>query len=196
MAENKKLMVFVLGLCPIIPAASNFAYGFVLVFCLWLIFFLGLLGNFAAKLIKINRFQALFVSLFMIMGTALINSFLEGILPIIHGAIQIYIYILAFSYIVFLSLKNYYEDSESLDIPIWYSCLLLLISALRELFAFGSISFPVFSGFLSLRFPYFSEHPPFRFLGTAAGALILLGAIIWFYFSISKESANLRLGED
>ena len=30
MAANKKLIVFLFGLCPIIPAASNFAYGIVL----------------------------------------------------------------------------------------------------------------------------------------------------------------------
>lgn len=196
MAANKKLMVFVLGLCPIIPAASNFAYGIVLAVLLWVIFFLGLLGNYAGKLMDINRFNSVFVSIFMITGTALVNAFLEGVLPIIHGPLQVYTYILTFSYIVFLGLKQYYEDSESLDVPIWYSVLILILSALREFFAFGSISFPVSSGFLSLRLPFFSDYPPFRFLGTAAGAFIILALIIWIYFSVTKEQPAIKLEDE
>ncbi|UTC68255.1 MULTISPECIES: hypothetical protein [unclassified Treponema] len=195
MAANKKLIVFIFGLCPIIPASSNFAYGIVLAVILWVVFFLGLLGSYVAKLMDINRFEYIFVSVFMITGTALVNSLLEGILPIVHGPIRVYTYILTFSYIIFLGLKQYYEDSESLDIPIWYSALILVLSALREFFAFGSISFPVSSGFLSLHLPYFSAHPAFRFLGTTAGAFILLGLIIWIYFSVTKESPNINLRE-
>ncbi|AIN94326.1 hypothetical protein H0R90_00325 [Treponema putidum] len=195
MAADKKLTVFLFGLCPIIPAASNFAYGIILAVSLWIIFFLGLLGNYAGKLIDINRFSSVFVSIFMITGTVLFNTLLEGILPIIYGPIQIYTYILTFSYIIFLGLKQYYEESESLDVPIWYSVLILLVSALREFFAFGSISFPVSSGFFSLRLPYFASHPPFRFLGTTAGAFIILGLIIWIYFSVTKELPIIRMGE-
>ena len=180
MAANKKLIVFLFGLCPIIPAASNFAYGIVLTVSLWVIFFLGILGNYVGKLIDINRFNYVFVSIFMITGTALVNALLEGILPII----------------IFLGLKQYYEDSESLDLPIWYSVLILSLSALREFFAFGSLSFPVSSGFLSLRLPYFSNHPLFRFLGTTAGAFIILGLIIWIYFSVTKELPTVRMGEE
>ena len=132
----------------------------------------------------------------MITGTALVNALLEGILPIIHGPLQVYTYILTFSYIIFLGLKQYYEDSESLDLPIWYSVLILSLSALREFFAFGSLSFPVSSGFLSLRLPYFSNHPLFRFLGTTAGAFIILGLIIWIYFSVTKELPTVRMGEE
>ena len=196
MAANKKLIVFVFGLCPIIPVASNFAYGIVLTVSLWIIFFLGLLGNYAAKLMDINRFNYVFVSIFMITGTALVNALLEGVLPIIHGPLQVYTYILTFSYIIFLGLKQYYEDSESLDVPIWYSVLILSLSALREFFAFGSLSFPVSSGFLSFRLPYFSNHPLFRFLGTTAGAFIILGLIIWIYFSVTKELPAIRMGEE
>mgnify|MGYP000844298673 FL=1 len=196
MAANKKLIVFLFGLCPIIPAASNFAYGIVLTVSLWVIFFLGILGNYVVRVIDINRFNYVFVSIFMITGTALVNALLEGILPIIHGPLQVYTYILTFSYIIFLGLKQYYEDSESLDVPIWYSVLILSLSALREFFAFGSLSFPVSSGFLSLRLPYFSNHPLFRFLGTTAGAFIILGLIIWIYFSVTKELPTVRMGEE
>lgn len=190
MTLNKKMVVFIFGLCPIIPAASNFAYGLVLAVCLWVIFFLGFLGTYISKLLEITRFKYIFVNLFMIAGVAMLNSLLEGLLPIIQGPIEVYTYILTFSYIVFLGLKIYYEDSESLDIPIWYSSLLLILSVLREVFAFGSISFPVSSGFLSLRLPYFAEHQPFRFLGSTAGAFISLGLIVWIYFSINKETSR------
>ena len=174
MAANKKLIVFVFGLCPIIPVASNFAYGIVLTVSLWIIFFLGLLGNYAAKLMDINRFKSMFVSIFMIIGTSFVNALLDGILPIIYGTLQVYTYILTFS----------------------YSVLILSLSALREFFAFGSLSFPISSGFLSLRLPYFSNHPPFRFLGTTAGAFIILGLIIWIYFSVTKELPAIKMGEE
>lgn len=190
MTANKKLIVFIFGLCPIIPAASNFAYGLVLTVCLWIIFCLGFLGTYIFKLLEITHFKYIFVNLFMIAGAAMFNSLLGELIPIIQGGIHVYIYILTFSYIVFLGLKSYYEDSESLDIPIWYSLLILLVSALREFFAFGSISFPVSSGFLSLRLPYFSEHQAFRFLGSTAGSYIILGLMIWIYFSVTKEKSN------
>ena len=57
MTANKKLMVFIFGLCPIIPAASNFAYGLVLTVCLWIIFCLGFLGTYIFKLLEITHFN-------------------------------------------------------------------------------------------------------------------------------------------
>ena len=85
MTANKKLIVFIFGLCPIIPAASNFAYGLVLTVCLWIIFCLGFLGTYIFKLLEITHFKYIFVNLFMIAGAAMFNSLLGGLIPIIQG---------------------------------------------------------------------------------------------------------------
>lgn len=203
MINNNSMVIFMLGLCPLIPAASNFAYGIIIASTVWILFFSGLFASMIADFIGLgsinkfseterglniyaNKLKYIFINLFIIFAASFFNFLLQGIFPIIQGALQIYIYITSFSYIVFLSLDDYNNNVESLAIPINYSILVLVFSLLRELFAFSSISVPSTSGLLSLHIPYFYEHSPFRFFGTTAGSCILLGITSWIFLSIKK----------
>lgn len=193
MIKNKSMTIFMMGLCPLIPAASNFAYGLILACSVWILFFSGLLAELITETFEIGtgnqeqqKIKYLFVNICIIVAAAFFNFLLQGLFPVIQGALQIYIYITGFSYIIVLSLENYYSNVESLEFPAGYSILILLISFLRELFAFGSISLPSTSGFFSLKFPYLSVNPPIRFLGTTAGAFILLGLASWIFLSIKS----------
>lgn len=197
MIKNRDLTAFVFGLCPLIPVSSNLAYGIVLTACLWVVFFGGVISNGLSKLIYINRFEKVFVHIFIVFITVFLNFLLQGLFPLIQGALQTYIYILGISYILYLSIEDYLSISDSLDFPVTYSVLILGFSLTREIVAFGSLSFPVPSGFLTVNIPYLFKNPPFRFLGTSAGALILLGVFLWAYVYIkwgysfpSKRSAK------
>lgn len=200
MIKNKSMTIFMLGLCPLIPAASNFAYGLILACNVWILFFSGLLAELITETLEIGtgnkgqqKTKYFFVKIFIIAAAAFFNFLLQGLFPLVQGALQIYIYITGFSYIIVLSLENYYANVESLEFPVGYSILILIISFLREFFAFGSISLPSAAGLFSLKFPYFSVHPPMRFLGTTAGAFILLGLASWIFLSI-KRGALLPFG--
>ncbi len=188
MKKDQESLIFIFGMCPLIPASSNFAYGIVMAVMVWLVFFSGILGNLLVKIFKIQKASKFFVSFFVISLTSVFNFLLQGMFPVIQGAIQLYIYILSFSYVIFLCLEDYYSNVESLEFPARYSILFLIISAFRELFSFGAISLPAPSGFLSFKVLFFLENPPFRFFGSNAGALILLGIALWIYLSIRDGS--------
>ncbi len=188
MKKQKENLIFIFGMCPLIPASSNFAYGLVMAVMIWLVFFSGILGKLITDMLELKKGVKFFISVFVISLTIVLNFLLQGIFPIVQGAIQLYIYILSFSYIIVLGLKDYYENVESLEFPGTYSILLLIISALRELFAFGSLSIPVPAGFLSLHVLFFLNNAPFKFFGSNAGALILLGISLWLYLSIKNGS--------
>ncbi len=181
--------VFIFGMCPLIPATANFAYGLIMAVAVWIIFFSGILANLVAEMLEIKKLKSIFVNLFIISLATIFNFLIESIFPIIHGGIKIYIYILCFSYIMFLSFKNYYKDGGDLELPASYSIIILILSSIREFFAFGTISFPVPSGFFTINFPYFSENTPFRFFGTTAAAFIILGLGMWIYHSIQEGSS-------
>ncbi len=195
MKKKQESLIFIFGMCPLIPASSNFAYGLVMAVMVWLVFFSGILGQFLAKTFEVKKNSKFFISVFVISLTTVFNFLLQGIFPLLQGAIQLYIYILSFSYIIFLCLEDYYSNVESLEFPATYSILFLIISALRELFAFGSLSLPSTSCFISFKLLFFLENPPFRFFGSTAGAFILLGIALWIYLSKKEGSVLPFRGE-
>ncbi|AGT44921.1 Rnf-Nqr domain containing protein [Treponema pedis] len=188
MIQNKTMTPFMLGLCPLIPASSNFAYGLVFSGCVWVIFFSGLLAEIITEMLGLKKSKEIFIKTFIAASAAFLNFLLQGLFPIIQGSIQLYIYILGFSYIILLSLEDYHDNVESLEFPLVYSVLALSLSLLREIFAFGTLSIPSPSGFLTLNLPYFAENPPMRFLGTTAGAFILSALAAWIILSIKRGS--------
>ncbi len=189
MNKQNESIVFIFGMCPLIPASSNFAYGIIMAVMVWLVFFSGILARLVAKSLEMQKSANIFISLFVILMATIFNFLLQGIFPIMQGALQLYIYILSFSYIIFLCLQDYYSNVESLEFPASYSVLLLVISLFRELFAFGSISIPLPSEFFSFKVLFFFEQAPFRFLGSNAGALIMLGIGLWLY--LSKKNGSI-----
>ncbi len=186
MIKDKNLIPFVFGLCPLIPASSNFAYGIVLSVCVWILFFGGLVSSTVSRFMNIKKSEKQITAVLIVFVTAFLNFLFQGLFPIIQGAIQNYIYILGISYIIYICIDDYQKNSEEIEIPVFYSVLILIFGFLREVFAFGSISFPIPSGFFTLKLPFFYENPPLRFLGTNAGALIFLGFCSWFYISVKQ----------
>lgn len=186
MVKGKEFAIFTFGLCPLIPAASNFAYGIILSVSIWVVFFSKIFTLSFTAMLDIKRYGHIFSNIFTIGVITFFNFLLSSLFPVIHDAIKLYLYIFGVSYILFLSVQNYSEESESLDFPIMYSVLILAVSLIRELFSFGTISFPIPSGFLMIRLPYFSTYPLMRFIGTTAGSFILLGILSWLFVSIKN----------
>lgn len=185
---RKNSIVFILGLCPIAVTSSHFAYGIIMSISVWIVFFSGLLSQFASELISLNKQEKIFKSIFSFSLVLIYVSVMKILFPVIFISIELYIYLLAVSYIMYVSIQDYYTYSEAIELPLIYSLLILLLSFLRELCAFGSLSFPAISGFAVLNiFKAIGISPHLRFLGTTAGAVIVLGIFCRMYFLISKK---------
>lgn len=184
---KKQSVIFVIGLMPLIPCSSRFAYAILLCAEIWLLFGTNLL---AYKIIELIDIKGLYAkkafSLMLTVSFAIIFSQATAILfPITELSLRFYIYLTAFTYILRASLENYLYAYQSFSLISFYSIFMLCFSFLRELILFGTISFIIPSGLFSIKIIP-DNFLALRFLGTNAGALILLGISAWFYFSIRK----------
>ena len=174
---KKRTQFFLFALCPLIPLSSRFAYGLVISIALfWLYFFAILMRKLVKPFVPEKvRFWIELACLGFI--TTLFITILKAIYPVLVISCEFYIYLAIFSCMlqgIGDSLASYPQTVFPL-IP-----FILAFSAVRELFGFGGLSFPSYTGFIEIpilpQFPYYSV----RFWGTTGGALILLGGICWF----------------
>lgn len=185
---KKNTIVFLIALCPLIPAASRFSYGLVLCFALIWLFVSGVIFRELIKLIVPGE-SWLFFELVCLGGSASVFFLvLQGFYPILSLSLDIYIYFIAFSLVLVTSIERFSTSSQSF-IPILYFCpMLLLFSVLREILGFGTISVPVASGFIEFSvLPYFEKYG-LGFWGTNGGALILIGIFAWIVMVLNKKT--------
>ncbi|HHU36161.1 MAG TPA: hypothetical protein GXZ47_02915 [Treponema sp.] len=172
---KKKLSLFLFSLCPLIPATSRFAYALIFSAAILFYYGAGILFRELVKKLDSQSFGQL-LELVGLAGTAaLFFGILNGVYPLLALSLELYIYLSAFSYLLLISITMDHGTSDSFSPIILFIPLLLLFSAIREIFGLGTISFPVYSGFIE-----FTLIPPrnsliFRFLGTGGGALMLTG---------------------
>ncbi|MEL3906006.1 MAG: hypothetical protein P1P65_03100 [Treponema sp.] len=181
---NNKSIIFFLGLCPLIPAAVHLAEGllFAVEFCF--LFGAGMAAKLLIKRLKVTRIPGIIEYSAILLAAALYCEIGGICFPVSMIGLQSYVYIFAFSYILSISLVYYTEKEPSLEFPVSYLVLLLTVSALRELFVFGTLSIPVPSGLAAVTL--LPAVMPLRFWGSSAGILILLGVGLWLYRSFQK----------
>ncbi|EFW38459.1 hypothetical protein HMPREF9554_01042 [Treponema phagedenis F0421] len=176
--------LFIFGLGILIPATSYFAYG-ILLFCVfWLLFFAGILSDFLITLLELKKTARVFSVFFIFSAAVFCNTFLETLFPILQLSLSLYVYFIAGSYVLTISLNHYKAFYESFEFPLTFSLLLLILSLIRELLGFGTISLPVPSGFLLFNLLPFTV--PVRFLASSAGAFMLTGVLLWVYRTIKR----------
>lgn len=183
---KKANLIFLFGLFPLVATSSHVAYSVIVVVSLWAFFGSYLLGKLLSDLIKVQH-EKIFIFFFTIILYCIYVRAGEIFFPIIFASLLPYLYLLGFSYIIYFSLGEF-EKTRFPSMLLQYSILCFLISFFRELFAFGSISFPSIYGIASLNiFAPLGLAPPFKFLGSTAGSLIMAGAILSFYFWYSND---------
>lgn len=174
-------VIFLFGLCPIIITSSFVAYSFVVIASFWVFFFSSLLADFFSHFLQIKN-ERTFELFFSFTLYLIYLKIIDLVFPTIFIALSPYLYILCFSYVLYFCFDEY-EKTRFPSLLIKYSLLFFALSCIRELLAFGSVSLPSFYGIASLNiFELLGFAPPFRFLGSTAGALIILGFIVSFYF--------------
>lgn len=174
-------VIFLFGLCPIIITSSFMAYSIIMIASLWMFFLTSLVADFFSCLLQLKNKRIFeFFSSFILYLIYL--KVVDIIFPTIFISLFPYLYLLCFSYLLYFCFDEY-EKTKHLTLLIHYSLTFFAISFVRELLAFGSVSLPTFYGVASFNiFELVGFSAPFRFLGSTAGALILLGFVVALYF--------------
>jgi putative membrane protein len=179
-----KSIIFFLGLCPIIPLIAHFAEGLIFIAEFWLLFGVGVLSKMLITYFKIDKTAQVITYINLMLAAALYAQAVGTVFPVIAVSLERYIYITAFSYILIISIGMYDSTRYPLELPITYSLLLAVISILRELIVFGTVSLPTPSGLFSITL--LPLKLPLKFWGSSAGVLMLLGISLWLSRSFHK----------
>ena len=179
-----KSVVFFLGLCPIVPLAAHFAEGLIFIAEFWFLLAVGIVSKMLIAYFKIDKFSQIILFLDIILATALYAQIVGAIFPVMAISLERYIYMVGFSYILIISIGMYDSSQYPFEMPILYSILLAVISILRELVVFGTVSLPARSGLFSITLIPFPL--PLKFLGSSAGVLMMLGVALWLFRSFHK----------
>jgi len=186
---KNRAAIFFLGLCPIIPASAHLAEGLILAGEFLFLFITSILYNTVRIRLKVSHFAYFFHYTSIIIATAFYHALLQMCFPLLIFQLSLYIYISAFSYILIKSVDNYYQHNRAYDIPLLYAILIIAASAIRELFAFGTLSLPAPSGLLSIQI--IPLPLPLRFFGSSAGMLIMLGIGLWLFRNFEERTTLL-----
>lgn len=173
-------VIFLFGLCPIVITSSFMAYSVVMIASFWMFFLMSLLADFFSRFLQLEN-KRTFEFFFSISLYLIYLKLIDLVFPVIFIALFPYLYLLCFSYILYFCFDEYEKTKHSI-LLIRYSFLFFVLSFVRELLAFGSLSLPSFYGIASFNiFELLGFCAPFRFLGSVAGSLVLLGLIASFY---------------
>jgi Na+-translocating ferredoxin:NAD+ oxidoreductase RnfE subunit len=186
---KKNSFVFLFALCPLIPASVRLSYGIILCCAFIWLFLTGLLFREIVR--KINPGNAgPYIELVCIAGSAtLFNLVLQWMFPVLFLSLDFYVYLTAFSFILLVSIDFGSLKNRSLNPVVPFIPVLLVFSAIRELMGFGTLSFPVRTGFMEIVIlPDFSRYG-LGFWGTAGGAFILLGMVAWLSKFLRRKAS-------
>lgn len=185
---KKKSLIFILGLVPLVPCSSRLGYGLLLAMEVWILFFNNLFAKIICELIELKNLYAkkIFAVLFTIATAIIFSLVVSTLFPLAELTLRFYIYFLAFSYILSFCIDDYVKGYESFSIISFYTAYMVGLSFLRELFFLGSFSFLVSNGFLTVQIVP-ANFLVFKFLGTNAGAFIIIAISMWVYFSLQKQ---------
>ena len=177
-------IIFLFGAMPLLIASSSVAYSVIMILSLWVFYGFYLLAEFVTeRLLKIDS------QIFKFILAAFLYTIYIKIgditFPIIFLSLLPYLYLVLFSFIIYFCIKEY-DSNNTNKLPIMlieYSILLFLISFIREILGFGSVSLPFIYGVASFNiFDILGFSPPFRFFGTVSGTLIMMALIAMLYF--------------
>ncbi|MFI3257184.1 MAG: hypothetical protein R3Y36_02675 [Spirochaetales bacterium] len=182
---KKNMFIYLLSFLSIfIPAPPRFAYGLILIFLFNIILLLIKLVNETTEKFDITKYKVVLLLFVVISVSILYHQLLTLFSPLMSLTIGFVIYLipvalLPINYITpfkeYFCSKTYSELIKLLGIFSGYS---LLFFFLRELLAFGSISYPGRNGIVIYHFPieFLSDYN--FFWSSIPGALILAAAFL------------------
>lgn len=189
---KKNTVSFLFALCPLVPAASRFGYGIILCLTMIWLFITGLLLRELVKKIDPDGGSS-YIELACVGGSATFFFLvLQGLFPILSISLGLYVYLCAFSFLILTSVDSFSMQSST-ELPlVSFIPVLLILSAVRELFSYGTLSVPVPNGLFEIALIPNYASLSIGFWGTAGGSLILLGGSVWLIQFLRRRSATFR----
>ena len=189
---NKKISysgIVILSLCPVIPAATRFGYGIYLAVGVLWIFLFSLISRFVSKQMRIESFSTLIEAVIMLSSTILFEQIANFIIPVLVSTLSIYLYLETFIGILVMSIcsKEYGVSrngtfgevfKEYIFVVFKFAIYVLIFSLVRELFGYGTISFPNTTGIMVVQLIPGVTASLFRYLVSTGGGLLLVGVSI------------------
>lgn len=189
MKRNNLYLYVTASLALIVPAQGRFAYGLILLLELNVLMFFGILFRSLLKTLSLSDMQAVLLPLFLITLSIICKQLVILISPLSALILSFVLYMPAVSSLLIGAMHD--EEKESLKISlsknmrttILFSIFALLIFLFRDIFGYGTITFPsqngltIFTIFKSNRFALGT------FWASIPGALILTALVVvsWAY---------------
>lgn len=192
---KKKAAVFLLALCPLVPAASTLANGLVLSAATVWLFCVALAFREIVRRIPAGT-AGPFLELTCLAGSAaLFNTLLQILFPVMSVSLSLFVYLTAFSCVVLVSVDNYAYNSGKFVPVVPFVPVLLVFSATRELAGQGSLSIPAPTGISRVQIIPGFDRWGLGFWGTSAGALLLLGLIVFAVTYVDRRESSKKRNE-
>ena len=198
MIKNYYYIYIAAALSIIIPFPPRFAYGIVAIILLNILIY----GGFAIKFFT-ERFnlQSMLTSLLIFTEIALTGIYKQVLIlyaPSIAFTSGLALYLTAFSSYIYgnvldtVGLSPVEHLVRTSKRTALFSGLVLLFFLLRDIIAFGSITFPAPNGIKVVTIFKVSELYPLHFLATIPGTLIVLGFIFALFSYFNRKLMILR----
>jgi len=189
---KKHNLIIILSLGILIPAGSRLSYAILLVLVLLFCFGTSLVVRKLTKRISLGTSGPL-VELTAMAGIATLAYYLVcATFPVLAVALEMYIFLSAFSACLLLSIDHFNGIDPSLFLITPFSLFFLFLSTIREILGFATISIPSTSGIIELvRFPL-SDFGGFGIWGSTSAGLILSGLAMWLFIRINRKLSLYR----
>ncbi|NLM00859.1 MAG: hypothetical protein GX220_05330 [Treponema sp.] len=201
MKNNKPIYIYIAScLSMLVPAPARLAYGLILILEVNFITFFSILSQSLIRNLRVDEFSKPLNFAFLFLFVLLYQQILNLYSPIISFTLGFNIYLTALAAIPSVFFTSDYIFSQNLSRRIKYSfkhCYLFSILALffyviRDLFAFGTLTFPGRFGIIEFKLiPVLYNFNSF-FFNSILFALILLALFLAFVSLINRKFEIIR----
>lgn len=192
MKKNEIYAYIAASLAVLIPVQGRFGYGIILIIALNLFLIFGILIRKFLEIIQLKDFQSVITAVFLVSIAVLFKQFLILYSPVNAMVLGFSIYMTAAAtYItsfLFGQSKNTLKEDVIFNMKKSrnYSLFALVFFLFRDIFGYGTITFPVFSGLKSIVLVKSKNNFSFgTFWATIPGAIFLFAILIAFFALIN-----------
>lgn len=189
---KKHNLIIILSLGILIPAGSRLAHAMILILVLLFCFAAGLVVRELTRRIPLGTAGPL-VELSAMAGIATLAYYLLcAAFPVLAVALEMYIFLSAFSALLLLSIDHFSGFDPSLFLITPFIGFFLILSAIRDLLGFATITVPTTTGILEVVQIPLPDWGGFGVWGSTSGGLILTGLAMWLFIRISRKLSLYR----
>ncbi len=194
MKKNEMYSYIAASLAILIPVQGRFAYGLILIIALNLFLIFGILVRKLLVKIQLQDFQSVITAVFLVSAAILYKQILIFYSPVNALVLGFSIYMTAAA--TYLTSFLYGNTERTLKDDIIfnmkksrnYSILALVFFLFRDIFGYGTITFPVYSGLKSIVLIKSKSNFSFgTFWATIPGALFLFAMLIALFALINNK---------